>query len=265
MKSSRTQVWRVGRVLGTGAVLLFGSFLLAGCATTVSVTPGAPTAHQSAASSEEDDFSQLIAQLRLDLNRSKSREFTGPKSAVKSSSNSEKPNREFADRAKALFASIDSITLMMPVVGVRASDLYNSWGDSRDGGKRRHRGIDIFAKKGTPLVAVSDGIVSYIGVQPKGGNCLWLTTENGSSFYYAHLDRWAPGLYEGMPVASGDLLGFVGNTGNALTTPPHLHFGINSNDEMVNPYPVLSRANVVRTANAHDAVAGHYGGGFGTK
>ena len=85
-------------------------------------------------------------------------------------------------------------------------------------------------------------MISYLGEQPKGGNCLWLTTENGASFYYAHLDRWAPGLYEGMEVRSGELLGYVGNTGNAKYTPSHLHFGVNENDEMVNPYPILSRA-----------------------
>jgi murein DD-endopeptidase MepM/ murein hydrolase activator NlpD len=65
-----------------------------------------------------------------------------------------------------------------------------------------------------------------------------------------------------MLVTSGDLLGYVGNTGNAISTPSHLHFGINSNDEMVNPYPVLTKATVVRTARVQDS---RYGGGFGTK
>ncbi len=110
------------------------------------------------------------------------------------------------------------------------------------------------------MVAVADGIISYIGDQPKGGHCLWLTTESGASFYYAHLDRWAPGLYEGMEVQSGDLLGFVGNTGNALHTPSHLHFGINQNDEMVNPYPLLARATPTQHARLHVEL----GGGFGT-
>ncbi|HEU4521121.1 MAG TPA: M23 family metallopeptidase, partial [Thermoanaerobaculia bacterium] len=128
-----------------------------------------------------------------------------------------------------------------------------------DGGRRPHRGIDIFARRGTPVVAVSPGIISYIGEQPKGGYCLWLTTESGTSFYYAHLDRWAPGLYEGMEVDSGDLLGYVGNTGNALTTPPHLHFGISQNDEMVNPYPVLARAQVVQQAQRRTTLNGGYG------
>src|SRR5213078_368679 len=108
----------------------------------------------------------------------------------------------------------------------------------------------IFAPKGTEIVAVTDGVISFIGDQKLGGHCIWLTTENGASFYYAHLDRWAPGLYEGMEVQSGDLIGFVGNTGNAKHTPSHLHFGINQNDEMVNPYPPLTRE-----ANESDSAA----------
>ena len=81
------------------------------------------------------------------------------------------------------------------------------------------------------------------------GLCLWLSTQNGTSFYYAHLDRWAAGLFEGMEVRSGDLLGYVGNTGNAKTTPSHLHFGVNDNDEMVNPYPILTMANPIKRAS----------------
>ena len=157
-----------------------------------------------------------------------------------------------------MFAPLSA--LRMPVVGVVARQLDDSWGAPRDGGERRHKGIDIFAHRGTEVVAVTDGILSYIGDQPKGGHCLWLTTESGTSFYYAHLDRWAPGIYEGMEVSSGDLLGFVGNTGNAVRTPPHLHFGVNQNDEMINPYPVLTRATPVK--NAHVRI--ELGGGYGT-
>jgi murein DD-endopeptidase MepM/ murein hydrolase activator NlpD len=149
----------------------------------------------------------------------------------------------------------------MPVVGVMPVELSNSWGNPRDGGKRKHKGIDIFAPKGTPVVAVADGIVSYIGDQPKGGHCIWLATENGASFYYAHLDRWAAGLFEGMEVRSGDLLGYVGNTGNAKYTPSHLHFGVNQNDEMVNPYPILTHAVAVKRAR----VAVESGSAMGTR
>jgi len=195
--------------------------------------------------------------MRADLNIHHLRQNELPKAPAKQAQ--KERDQEFATRAKELFEPLDASTLQMPVVGVRPYELANSWGDPRDGGRRKHRGIDIFAAKGTAVVAVADGIVSFIGEQPKGGNCLWLTTEAGASFYYAHLDRWAAGLYEGMEVHSGDLLGYVGNTGNAKTTPPHLHFGINENDEMVNPYPVLTKAAVVKRARINVEVGGAMG------
>lgn len=249
--------------------LLVGSLSLVSCATTTNVVAGAPSPAAASvadgSSSEEDDFSHLIAQLRSDLSRWKAREAARPASPESASStpatSAKARDREFAARAQALFAPLNGSALLMPVVGVRALDLSDSWGDARDGGKRRHRGIDIFAPKGTPVVAVADGIVSYIGNQSKGGLCLWLSTEAGASFYYAHLDRWATGLYEGMVVHSGDLLGYVGNTGNAISTPSHLHFQVTENDETVNPYPILTRAVPVKTARASSQL----GGGYGTR
>ena len=224
----------------------FGTLLfLTACSTTtvvVATTPPPPPL------TDDQDFSELIAQLRADLNRSNGRQIEKTPVLTATAETKKERDKEFANRAKALFAPLHGTSLFMPVVGVQADDLYNSWGDSRDGGRRRHKGIDIFAPKGTGIVAVADGIVSYIGEQPKGGLCLWLTTEDGRSFYYAHLDRWAAGLFEGMEVSRGDLLGYVGNTGNAKTTPPHLHFAVNDNDEMVNPYPILTKANPVRRA-----------------
>ena len=198
--------------------------------------------------SDDDDFSDLIAQLRADLNRNNSRVVARAPVLTPVAPTAKARDKEFAARANTLFAPLTGNTLLMPVVGVQTFDLENSWGVSRDGGRRKHRGIDIFAPRGTAVVAVADGIISYIGDQPKGGHCLWLTTEDGTSFYYAHLDRWAAGLFEGMEVRSGDLLGYVGNTGNAKYTPPHLHFAVNQNDEMVNPYPILTKATVVKRA-----------------
>ena len=232
--------WESALTVALGALLFFSA-----CSTTtvvVATTP--PPAPQSV----DDDFSELIAQLRSDLNRHIGRQVEKTPVLTATAETKKERDKEFASRAKALFAPIEGAGLFMPVVGVRPRDLYNSWGDSRDGGRRRHKGIDIFAPKGTGVVAVADGIVSYIGEQPKGGLCLWLTTEDGRSFYYAHLDRWAAGLFEGMEVRSGDLLGYVGNTGNAKTTPAHLHFAVNDNDEMVNPYPILTKANPVQRA-----------------
>jgi murein DD-endopeptidase MepM/ murein hydrolase activator NlpD len=236
--------------------LLAATLLLSACSTTTTVV-ATPVITQS----DDDDFSQLIAQLSTDLNRYKSREVERVPTVTTVAPTKKERDREFAAHARELFAPLNGTSLDMPVVGVRPYDLSDSWGDPRDGGKRKHRGIDIFAPKGTPVVAVSDGIVSFIGDQPKGGHCLWLTTEGGASFYYAHLDRWASGLYEGQEVRSGDLLGYVGNTGNAKTTPSHLHFAVNENDEMVNPYPILTKAMVVRQAH----VSVELGGSMGTR
>ena len=248
MNLSRARWWGVGRA----CLVASGIALFTGCATT--------TAPQSSVAPHDDeDLTQLIAQVRADLNRSNRRESDRKPAPTATPTHSSARDSAFADKARALFAPLSA--LRMPVVGVRGHDLYNSWGDPRDGGKRPHRGIDIFAPRGTPIVAVADGIISYIGDQPKGGHCIWLTTESGTSFYYAHLDRWAPGIYEGMEVESGDLLGFVGNTGNALTTPPHLHFAVNQNDEMVNPFPMLTKAIPVRQAQ----VRAPLGSGYGTR
>ena len=237
---------RCGWVCRLTALPALAFLLTTACATTTTVVVA--TTPPPAPQVEDDDFSELIAQLRADLSRFNARHVDKSPSVSGTAETKKERDSEFAARAKALFAPLNGLTLQMPVVGVQPYDLSNSWGDSRDGGKRRHKGIDIFAPKGTGIVAVSDGIISYLGDQPKGGLCLWLTTENGTSFYYAHLDRWAAGLYEGMSVRSGELLGYVGNTGNAKTTPPHLHFGVNDNDEMVNPYPILTKAVPVKRA-----------------
>ncbi|HEX7155517.1 MAG TPA: M23 family metallopeptidase [Thermoanaerobaculia bacterium] len=261
MEFLRVRSGWVGRM-----ALLSTPFVFTACMTTTTVveptaTPAAAAVTSAPSASDDDEFSALIAQLRADLNRANSREADRtPKKADGKSAKAQR-DREFADRARELFADLSTMRLQMPVVGVRVRQLYDSWHQPRDGGKRKHKGIDIFAPKGTPLVAVTDGVISFIGEQPKGGLCLWLTTENGTSFYYAHLDRWAAGIYEGMEVKAGDLLGYVGNTGNAKSTPPHLHFAINDNDEMVNPYPVLTNATFVARAQVHTQL----GGGFGTK
>jgi murein DD-endopeptidase MepM/ murein hydrolase activator NlpD len=254
MTSLRVRNGWVGRLMALlGSLLLFTA-----CSTTTTVvaTPTAP-----APLSEDDDFSQLIAQLSADLNRQTARAAAHKKPATATADARKERDKAFAARANSLFSPLNGTGLQMPVVGIKPRDLYDSWHASRDGGRRKHKGIDIFAPKGTAIVAVTNGVISYIGEQPKGGNCLWLTNEDGASFYYAHLDRWAPGLYEGMEVRSGDLLGYVGNTGNAKSTPPHLHFAVNENDEMVNPYPILTRAAVVQRAR----VALDSGSALGTR
>lgn len=116
-------------------------------------------------------------------------------------------------------------TLGFPVAGGRLTDVQSVFGDARDGGARDHHGIDIFARRGTPVVAATDGRVTSVRNTPRGGNVVWLRDDRrGYSLYYAHLDRQL--VEAGAVVRQGDTLGLVGNTGNARTTPPHLHFGI---------------------------------------
>lgn len=113
---------------------------------------------------------------------------------------------------------------LFPVVNGDNSDIGSYWGDIRDGGSRNHQGIDIFAEKGTPVIAATSGRVGFTGEKGLGGKQVWLRdSKRRLSLYYAHLDSIKPGLKR---VQAGDTLGFVGNTGNARTTPPHLHFGI---------------------------------------
>ena len=103
-----------------------------------------------------------------------------------------------------------------------------------------HEGIDLFAPAGTPLLATERGIVTKIGSGRLGGLRLWLRGESGTDWYYAHLSGFAPKLSEGQVVEAGDVLGYVGTTGNAVGTPPHLHMQVHPNGgDPVNPYPLL--------------------------
>lgn len=134
-----------------------------------------------------------------------------------------------------------SKSLAFPVSG-KKSNIGSFWGDSRDGGIRRHKGIDIFAKKGTPVVAISDGVVTDRGNGGRGGKVVWLKAKNQPfSAYYAHLDKQL--VKTGQRVHKGQVLGTVGNTGNARTTPSHLHFGIYyPNKHAVNPLPYVKKS-----------------------
>ena len=117
-----------------------------------------------------------------------------------------------------------SPTLAFPVQPGTERDIGSKFGAPRDAGSRSHHGIDIFAKRGTPVVAAAPGVVNRVNETPIGGKVVWLRDVLGNSLYYAHLDSQA--VSSGMRVEIGDTIGFVGNTGNARTTPPHLHFGV---------------------------------------
>ena len=124
--------------------------------------------------------------------------------------------------------------LAFPVEGRGNDAIQSLFGVDRDGGARAHHGIDIFAPRGTPVLAATDGIVRSTSPNGLGGNVVWLAdVARGQSLYYAHLDRHA--VSAGQRVRIGDTLGFVGNTGNARTTAPHLHFGIYTRGGPIDP------------------------------
>ncbi|HEX9754605.1 MAG TPA: M23 family metallopeptidase [Gemmatimonadales bacterium] len=126
-------------------------------------------------------------------------------------------------------------TLAFPVRGGRDRDIKSGFGAPRDGGARSHHGIDIFARRGALAVAAGEAVVTRVETTARGGNVVWLRDRRGFSLYYAHLDSQY--VEEGAQVFPGDTIGFVGNTGNAITAPPHLHFGIYRRGEgPVDPY-----------------------------
>lgn len=128
-------------------------------------------------------------------------------------------------------------TLPVPVRGVAAHRLVDTWHGARSEG-RRHEGIDIFARRGTAVVAATEGIVLRVGTNRLGGQVVWVLGPGGQRHYYAHLDRHAD-IDNGERVRAGTVLGYVGTTGNAAGTPPHLHYGIYEVGAAVNPYPML--------------------------
>lgn len=116
-------------------------------------------------------------------------------------------------------------SLTFPVAGRTSRSIGSFFGDPREAGRRVHHGVDIFAPRGTPVVAAAEAYVTRVDTTPVGGRVIWLRdSERGSSIYYAHLHEIL--VREDTEVAPGDTIGTVGNTGNARTTPPHLHFGL---------------------------------------
>lgn len=128
--------------------------------------------------------------------------------------------------------------LVCPVNGAVA--FTDTWGAPRSGG-RTHEGVDIIAVRGTPAVAVEAGTVFRLGNGGLGGITLWLRGDGGDEYYYAHLDGWVDGLAVGQHLDLGELLGYVGNTGNAAYTVSHLHFEFHpGGGSAVNPYPLAA-------------------------
>ena len=130
-------------------------------------------------------------------------------------------------------------SLRFPVSGGGAASIQSDYGDVRDDGRRSHEKVDIFAARGTPVVASSDGIVTKVGENRLGGRVVWVwNPSRGVRLYYAHLHEQL--VRTGSIVRAGDALGTVGNTGNAKATAPHLHFGIYARGEgALDPDPFI--------------------------
>ena len=155
------------------------------------------------------------------------------------------------DRANATRPRANGLgQLVIPVLNVRPSDLSDSFLAERDGGSRLHEAIDIMAPKGTSVIAAAPGTIERLYQSETGGNSIYVRSNDDETiFYYAHLDKYAPGLKEGQKVRRGQRLGTVGTTGNAAHDAPHLHFAIMRTTadaqwweptNAINPYPYLA-------------------------
>ncbi len=131
--------------------------------------------------------------------------------------------------------------LPMPVENVAVAQVADSWGAAR-GTDRSHEGVDIFARRGTAVLSATRGVVSSVRESGLGGKQVWVVGPGMERHYYAHLDEWPEGLRERQVVQAGDVIGYVGTTGNARGTPPHLHYGIYAAEGAINPWPRLKAA-----------------------
>jgi peptidoglycan LD-endopeptidase LytH len=137
--------------------------------------------------------------------------------------------------------------LIVPVAGIAPHQLRDTFTESRGAG-RPHNAIDIHAPRGTPVLAAADGIILRLHQGDRGGLAIYhLDPDGRTRYYYAHLDSYAEGLREGQRVRLGEVIGYVGDTGNAAPGDYHLHFSIAILDDVsrwwegrsINPYPIL--------------------------
>ncbi|MES2668323.1 MAG: peptidoglycan DD-metalloendopeptidase family protein [Patescibacteria group bacterium] len=125
--------------------------------------------------------------------------------------------------------------------GLQLSRIYSDFGDDRDGGSRQHEGQDLIAPRGTPIASPTDAVVTRTGNGSSSGITVTTRNPGGESFIYMHLDEIAEGVKTGTVLEPGDILGFVGDTGNAKGGVTHLHFEIRDGRKATDPYPRLER------------------------
>ena len=146
-------------------------------------------------------------------------------------------------------ASPDDVpSLIIPVQGVDPSQILDTFADTRGSG--RHEAVDIIAPRGTPVLAADDGTVEKLFQSKRGGTTIYQFDPTRTwCYYYAHLDRYAAGIVQGATLRKGQVIGYVGSTGDASAEAPHLHFAIFKlgpekhwwQGTAINPYPILMR------------------------
>jgi peptidoglycan LD-endopeptidase LytH len=145
----------------------------------------------------------------------------------------------FYARVAKLYTQNPDTKLAMPLEDVSKKEIADTWQAPRGVG-RRHEGQDIFARRGTPILSATNGFIIKMGENNLGGQTVSVISSGGRVYYYAHLDRYAKGIQVGDRVTTRTVLGYVGTTGNALGTPPHLHFGVYTLTGAINPLPLLT-------------------------
>lgn len=150
----------------------------------------------------------------------------------------------------ALMSALAARHIIVPIAGIPAARLPDTFNEMR-GGTRRHEALDIMAPRNTPIHSVDDGSVIKLFTSKAGGLTVYATDPTAHFiYYYAHLDHYAPGLHEGQPLRRGDVIGYVGSSGDASADAPHLHFAIALSNDVkewwkgtaVDPTPVLQAA-----------------------
>ena len=142
-------------------------------------------------------------------------------------------------RIVKLYTQEPDTRLAMPLEDVKKKEIADTWQAPRGVG-RKHEGQDIFARRGTPVLSATSGYIFNIGENNLGGQTVSVISKGGRIYYYAHLDSYASGIKIGDRVTTRTVLGYVGTTGNAQGTPPHLHFGVYTPSGAINPLPMLT-------------------------
>jgi murein DD-endopeptidase MepM/ murein hydrolase activator NlpD len=208
--------------------------------------PGAPVI--------QTDLSEADLPLRPTYNASSPTNVPAPADAASAA----------AGAAAGVAAGTAQGKLLVPVQGVKLASLSDTFDQPR-GNERHHEALDIMAAKGTPVVAAADGKVEKLFQSKPGGTTLYQFDPSGKvAYYYAHLDRYADGIKEGMELKRGDVLGYVGVTGNSDPKAPHLHFAVVEltpeklwwKGTPVNPFPLLTDAAASTSSTASAAPAG---------